>query len=309
MTPDTYCDLLAQLIQHPSNESLADFTEWKAYFNRLSAMESSTCHRAIIAGYQSNCVGFAFAAGYQSALHSMVPSLPNDKISALCVTEENGNHPRAIETTLKNHEDNWQLTGKKKFITGGLGADTLLVAANTGETQQDRPVIKMVKVNRDCNGVAVNPMPQLPFVPEIEHATVEFSQVKCSQDNLLEGDGYADYVKPFRTIEDIYVSLALSSYLLKVSRLLKLPKEICELALANLNQHAFLTTLTATKPMTHLLVASARRQLENFIPLLEPLWQERDANSYSNWLRDKALLNIASTPRNLRTEKAWAQFT
>ena len=39
------------------------------------------------------------------------------------------------------------------------------------------------------------------FVPEISHAEVELDRVKVSDADVLPGDGYDDYLKPFRTIE------------------------------------------------------------------------------------------------------------
>ena len=48
---------------------------------------------------------------------------------------------------------------------------------------------------------------------EIPHAEVGLDRVRVEASAVLPGDGYADYVKPFRTIEDAHVHCALLGYL------------------------------------------------------------------------------------------------
>ena len=45
--------------------------------------------------------------------------------------------------------------------------------------------------------------------------------------DLLPGDGYDIYLKPFRTIEDIHVHAALIGYLVGVARRLEAPLRPC----------------------------------------------------------------------------------
>lgn len=74
-------------------------------------------------------LGLAFAAGYSAALEHLIPdvTLP----CALCVTEADGNHPRAIKASLKasNAGPGYTLDGAKTFVTFGNIAKTLIVAA------------------------------------------------------------------------------------------------------------------------------------------------------------------------------------
>lgn len=60
--------------------------------------------------------------------------------------------------------------------------------------------------------------PARPFIPELPHAQVELDGVLVHDADILPGDGYDDYLKPFRTIEVIYVHTALAGHLIGVAR-------------------------------------------------------------------------------------------
>ena len=157
-------------------------------------------------------------------------------------------------------------------------------------------------------GISVKPMPALSFVPQIDHASVQFQSVKCSADSVLPGDGYSGYVKPFRTIEDIYVSLALCGYLLQVSLTISASREISETIMACIASHAALAQADPTSRATHLLLAGARRQMEQLLPSLETQWAAQHQETFRCWERDKALLKVAATAREKRTDVAWAYY-
>src|SRR6478672_11143237 len=157
--------------------------------------------RALLGGVLADRLGFAFAAGYQAALQYMVPG---DGIRSLCVTEARGNSPKDIDTVF----DGETVTGKKKWATAGPLATELLVCAKTGVDEQGRNKLVMVRVAASSAKLHAS---SAPFVPEIPHAEVELDHVRVL--GVLPGDGYVEYVKPFRTIEDIHVHAALLGYL------------------------------------------------------------------------------------------------
>jgi hypothetical protein len=49
----------------------------------------------------------------------------------------------------------------------------------------------------------------MPLIPEVTHGVVDFTNASISPENVLPGDGYASYMKVFRTIEDIHVNAAI----------------------------------------------------------------------------------------------------
>lgn len=308
MADASLSDTLDLLLDNPCCPEHNSFIDWKAGYYAISENHQSPWVRAVVAGYQADCVGFAFISGYQSALHALVPTLPAGQLSALCVTEKGGNHPRAIQSLLTLESDAYELTGSKSFITGGTLADTLLVAARIDGQQDGHPILKLVKIDSNLHGISIKPMPALAFVPQIEHATVQFQRVTCAKDSVLPGDGYTDYVKPFRTIEDIYVILALCSYLLRVSLKINASHATIESVMACIASHAALAQADPKSPATHLMLAGARQQMEQLLPPLEAQWEAQHKESFKYWERDKALLRVAGAAREKRTDTAWAYF-
>ena len=299
-------DTLLRAPEPPPHESLA---RWKQDYQDTWEAFPSPWAAALAGGYRAGCVGYAFASGYQSALRALVPGLSCAEFCALCVTESGGNHPRAIESTLESRDGSLVLTGRKTFTTGGTQADTLLVAARAGEGADGLPQLKMVKVSREQPGVRTEAMPPLPFVPEIDHAEVHFEDVRCAARDLLPGDGYTNYVKPFRTIEDVHVSLAVSGFLLRIFAVLQPSPGNLESILACIAAHVALAQDDPSSASTHLALAGARGQLEGLLPSLEDEWSQRDDESFQLWQRDKALLDIAGKAREARAKRARERLT
>ena len=68
-------------------------------------------------------------------------------------------------------------------------------------------------------------MTGLPFVPEISHGTVAFSDVPVDSGSILPGDGYSEYIKPFRTIEDLHVFAAILGFIFRIACLFRWPRD------------------------------------------------------------------------------------
>ena len=87
-------------------------------------------------------------------------------------------------------------------------------------------------------------MPATKFVPEVPHAQLQFENLKVKEAEILPGDGYDQYVKPFRTVEDIHVQAAVLSYLMREGQRLSWPQHWLErlsallAALGKLVRHA-----------------------------------------------------------------------
>ena len=150
----------------------------------------------------------------------------------LCASEERGAHPAAIATSLTRGADGAHvLRGKKKWTTFGPAADELLVVATTGADEVGRNRLKLVRIDARRAGVVVREMPPTPFAPELPHAQVEFVDVRVAEDEVLEGDGYARYLKPFRTVEDAHVLGAFVGHVAGLARVNAWPPDALEEAL------------------------------------------------------------------------------
>jgi len=244
----------------------------------------------LLAGDGIDRLGYAFRDGYAAALRALVPGLGDLEVVALCATEEAGAHPRAIQTRW----DGERVTGRKLFVTMGTRADRLLIVAKA-----DKGGLQVVSVEARAPGVTLVPMPPTTFAPEIPHAEVRLAGAPGV---ALPGDGYSDYLKPFRTIEDIHVYAATIGYLMSLGRRVGWkPIVIARLAAVGASL-AHLSELEPLAPATHLALAGALdlgRQLFESLDFKVVPEDER-----ARWLRDKPLLDIAGKVRAQRFETA-----
>ena len=276
---------------------------WEAYRSKRAA-GASPFTAAVIVASQVDRLGFAFAVGYPAALEHMIEGvrLP----SALCITEANGNSPRAIESTLAPKGDRYELHGTKTFVTFGNHAETLIVAARVGEKPDGRPDITVVRIPANRKGVVLQELPQTPFVPEVPHASVQFDRVEVHEDERLPGDGYLHYVKPFRTIEDIHVVGTTLGYLVGLARRTRASATLIAELSADLVALGRLRDESPLDPRVHIALHGVYQHVtrltgsEDFARLLDGA----PADERGRWERDRALLRVASKAREARFERA-----
>jgi len=261
--------------------------------------------RAFAGGACADRLGFAFAGGYAEALRALVPDLLPGSITALCATEEGGAHPRAIHTRLAaTAPGRYELSGRKKWATVASAASSLLVVASTGE-EAGKNRLRVVRVRTDAPGVRLSPS-TAPFVPEIPHAEVELDRVIATDADLLPGDGYDDYLKPFRTIEDLHVHAALAGYLIGVARRHHFPHDLQERLLVLAVAARSLSRADPKAATTHAALAGILDLAHRLVDEFEPLWSQAPDDEWSRWQRDRSLLRVASNARTARRERAWS---
>lgn len=210
--------LHAVLANPPDAEPIDSLDAWWQRHRAVvdGAPSALPVDQAILGGFAADRVAYAFASGYQAALRALVPDLPADCLASLCVTERGGGHPRAVETSLTAiGPDSYRLSGRKRWATLSSDAGVLLVAASTGTDAAGRNRLRLVRVESTAAGVTLTRMAAPPFTPEVSHAEVELSGVLVHERDLYPGDGFARYVRPFRTIEDVHVTAAVFAYLVR----------------------------------------------------------------------------------------------
>jgi acyl-CoA dehydrogenase len=261
--------------------------------------------RAFAGGACADRLGFAFAGGYAEALRALVPDLPPGSITALCATEEGGAHPRAIRTRLAAAgPGRHALSGHKKWATVASSASSLLVVASTGE-EGGRNHLRVVRVRADAPGVRLQPR-AAAFVPEIPHAEVELDGVIATDADILPGDGYDAYLKPFRTIEDIHVHAALAGYLIGVARRRGFSRELLERLLVLAVATRSLAGADPSAETTHAVLAGVLDLAQRLVAEIEPAWSAAPDAEWSRWQRDRPLLRVAGSARAARRERAWS---
>lgn len=282
---------------------------WQGYRNARDAGSNPFRAAAKVAS-EVDRLGLAFAAGYSAALETLVPgvALP----CALCVTEVDGAHPRAIQTALTAAEggSGYTLNGSKSFVTFGDRARTLVIAARVGQQPDGRPELAVVRIPSDREGVLVQELPPIPFVPEVPHARVEFQNVVVDASERLSGDGYLRYVKPFRTVEDIHVYGSALAYLLGLAKRTKAPSDLLTELRAAI---ATLDGLREGPPLDpnihvalHAVIQDAARLLST--DSFSSVWDAAPEEERLRWERDRKLLQVANSAREARFQKAATQL-
>lgn len=294
VTTDVFHFLLTAEIPAPA-DSIAD---WWTTNQEVAAQFEVTVDVAAAGGFAAGTVAHAFGAGYNAALCALIPDLAGH-LAAMCVTEAGGGHPRAIQTTLENGVVN----GTKTFVTMGSSAQELLVVAKAGTSGDGRPVLKLVRVDAAQEGVTVTDRPPLPIVPELPHSEVTLENVQVAE--VYDGDGYLQYVKPFRTVEDIHVSAATVGWMIRVARESPWPQDVIESLLASFAALRSLGQADASSPAIHIALAGVMAQMTDGLAKLDALWNTADLETAAMWSRDKAILQVANRVRAARLETAW----
>jgi acyl-CoA dehydrogenase len=293
------------LTQSPEPAPLDSLEAWWTRHLALALRFESPVDVAFAAGFAADRPGYAFASGYQSALRALLRGLPREQRYALCATEAGGGHPSAMTTRLTA---DGRLTGAKTFVTLGALAEVLLVVATEGQDARGRNRLRLVRVDARRPGVSLTPLPPLPFVPEVPHAELHLDGVALEPGDVLPGDGYARFLKPFRTVEDCHVFTAVLGWLFQVAWRSGWPEAAREGLLALGVMMRGLAGLDPASPATHLALGGALDLVRERLGALEPLWERVDVTTRERWGRDQALLRMAGKAREQRRESARGAF-
>jgi len=302
--------LTAPLVRGP----YADLAAWMQKLPKCPF--TGHVERALWGGFHADRLGYAFVAGYSAALarlleHAARIQLPS-KLS-FCVTESGGGHPRSIATRLDKQGGALVLNGEKTFATLATTADELLVVASRGIEADGKNRLRMVRVKPNATGVTITPRPETPFAPEIPHALVRFTDVVVENEDVLPGDGYEHWVKPFRTIEDTHVLAATIGYLQGAARAHGFDREIsAELVSASLSL-IDVGARDVDAPLTHVVLAGLFGAARRLIGSLDAQWAKASSSKAGTdererWERDRVLLSVAEGAREKRTEAAWGRL-
>jgi alkylation response protein AidB-like acyl-CoA dehydrogenase len=279
--------------------------DWWPRWQAIAARHRGSIERAIAGGGDADRLGWAFAAGYQAALRALLPALPDDVVAALCVTEAEGNQPKAVRTALAAEGEGFRVSGEKRWTTLGPDGGLFVVIARETGSPEARPALRAVLLRSGAPGLSILPMPPTRFVPEVPHARIRLENVRVERDDLLAGDAYERYVKPFRTVEDIHVHAATLAYLLAEARARSWPAAWVERAAAALHVLKGLAALDALAPETHIALAGALAIGEGLVEEADRHWAAQQDDAAARWRRDRELLGVAGKARELRLAAAW----
>jgi hypothetical protein len=305
-----FAELARHLLEQPpepiSASGVAEF--WQAALPVVSTPDAPIA-RAALAGFSADRIGFAFVGGYRAALLRLVPAIDFDSLCCLCATEVGGAHPRAIETRLEPTGDAaFRLDGEKCWSTLAPLSSEALVVARVGEHADGRPRLSVARTSLRAPGIELEAMPAPDFAPEIPHAVVRFRDVVVRPEQLLPGDGYERYLKPFRTIEDLHVHAALIGYLVAVGRRSGWPRSLIERSLALLAALASLAEGDPLDPALHVVLGGAIAEARLLLADSAAHWERASAPERDRWWRDAPLLQVAERARAARLDRAWQRI-
>jgi hypothetical protein len=256
-------------------------------------------------------VGFSFSGAYQSAIEALF-CLQDPLLASVCVTETGGNHPRAINTRLYLEDGDLCLSGEKSFVSGAKDAGMIYVAckdlrSGDGIDSEGRPQIKMISLKTDLQGVNIQEMPSLGFVPEVSHGKVTLEAVCLSESDVLQGDGYLGYVKAFRTYEDLHVCAAMAGYRLGEALEFHWGADVVEEHLSLVLSLREVSSMDLNSAVAHIALSACRTQLDKLIESTNEVFEKTNPDGFVSWQRDSKLLKVASKAHETRTRRAWQQ--
>lgn len=300
---------LIEVLRHllgdePDPAPIADVPSWWARHHAAGEKRTTPVARAFVGGFAADRLGYAFASGYTEALSSLVPVLEGHR-AALCATEAGKSHPRAISTSLRREGEGWLLDGEKSFVTLAEYAEELLVVASLGLDDHERNRLRLVRIPSDREGVRLQPAPPTAFVPEIPHARLLLESVEVSDAEVLQGDGYDDYLKPFRTVEDLHVGAAAIGHLARLAHLHDLGTELLG-ELAELAVSVF--SLALGEPRDAALHVALGGAWERLLGLVQRLDSGALGEDGARLERDRPLFAVAEKARNRRLEVAFKRL-
>lgn len=280
-----------------TNPTLA---EWRAAHEQVRNGYAQPIDAAMASAAQADRLAWVFASGYTEAVRALVAPARNlDGVVSLCVTEAGGNSPKAIETRLNAGANtvSGTMSGTKTMVSGGPWADWFVVLASRGEDEDGMKKLSLLVVPSDRDGVTVEELDPLPIVPEMPHAIVRFDEVQVDADDVISDDAWAEYVRPFRVVEDLYVYAALMAWMVvqaRTSGQLALVHRFVALVAAARNLAAESPHADATVSGLAGLRMMGREALEAFD------WSLVDNELRERWKRDRGLLGVASGARARR---------
>lgn len=282
-------------------------SQWRSEIFTNLGRYSTWLDKAMAGGFLSDRLAYVFLSGYQAALHAKFPMLNPYKIAAFCVSEQGGNRPKAIQTSMQGEGEGYKLDGSKTFVTCAEYADELLVAACDLSKTMTRPHIKILHLAGVVKGARIEEDKVLPFMPELKRGRLTLDGCICPASSLLEGDGYADYIKPFSPLEALYVMAAGVSYMVRLARLYAWPEFFIEQSFAVLVSIQGANFSDPEAIENQIFISGLKEQVKALVVLTEhaDYWADSDPEVHKRWLRDKVMLMMPDRAHGVRLERAW----
>lgn len=259
---------------------------------------------ALACALKADRVAWAFFCGYQGAIQAAFQT------GVGTLGAFGANEPQRkiteVETSLDQQCDPLRLEGNKSWVLAGIDGLTLFVLARRKNGPAKGPgSLCIVKLPIRSTGVQAEPPRPQTVVPELPHSGVRFQSAPVALADVLPGDGYADYAKPFRLREDVFVTGCVLAYLIAESCAGSWPTTWSQRAIAAVT---LLETCSRRDPRevdTIILAAGALSFAGEVIRAAEQHWGLHQQSARERWLRDKAIFDLGKDARRQRVVQSW----
>ena len=309
MTDDEHQVLLNVLLRRPSFAECETLSQWFPVWSAACGAygRQSPYVTAIAGAVQSDRMAWVFFCGNQGAVQASFPVATSDgpRIAAFCANET-GRKLTTIDTSLYTSNNGTWLEGRKSWSLADVDdLDLFVLARAAGGPASGRGSLVVVRVPRTAPGVEMSEARPQSVVPELRHCEVGFAAVPIGDDQLISGDGYADFARPFRLVEDVFVTGCTLAFQLAHGHAAGWPtrwRQRCIAAIVTLGECA---SLDPSDPSTELLTAGALSLAGDVIEQADSFWSQQESTSSARWVRDKPILGLGREARRQRAVSAW----
>ena len=297
--------LLNVLTTPTTTRKIVDTSEFIDYL-RTEAITSLTdpFERLVRASMPAASQANAGIAGHQSAVRRLFQNTPLDAITAFCVSEKRGPHPRYIETQLEIDGNQARISGEKMWGTMAPAATLLYVAASTGVIDGQNQ-LRMVGVSTKAPGITQLPLPPDRQVGGVPICDLRFEATPVDDQHSYPEDAYEFYIKPFRLVEDVFSTVATQISLQQLGQSAGLSQEQREDLLGLIVQGHAVAESAMDAPGDILLLTSYLRASQVFWSALESRQPYASTEFKTFWRTNRPILAVAAKAREQRTKNAW----
>ncbi len=292
----------------PERVPLSDGASFKA-----PLLEATLFEATLLTAARTDRPWVGAAVAIQGAIHRLLDGVDHPlqkqagECIAFCASEMAGNRPSAIETTIaRKPGGDWTLTGTKRWATLGPMSSHLVVIVSESR-DEERNHLRAVVIPSDRAGVLIEEMTIPGSVPNslrLPHSLIHLDGVAVERAEVLAGDGYSSYLKPYRTIEDLFGTAAQASSLLAMGCRHGAPVEAIEGLVALIASLRAVVLEDLGTPSSHLVVSAAEAALPQLIPAIEPCLPA----DVASWWAVGETVPVAQTAKGIRRSRALEQL-
>jgi hypothetical protein len=284
-----------------------DFAGWLPVWTGMQERHAdcSPFVAGVAAALLADRLAWAFFSGYQAAIRSAFPgALSAATVAAFCV-QEPGRRISEITTSLDEDAGGLLLRGHKGWLLADPLDFVLFVLARRAGRDKGPGSLAVASLPFQSDGIRRGAVQPQAMVPELAHAEVCFDAVSLSASQVLPGDGYADYAKPFRVREDICVTGCALACLFAEGRAGEWPApwaQRCVAAIAGLES---CSRLEPDDARTHIVTAGTLSFAGAVIRESEQHRRDDQVAARERWQRDCSILDLGKEARHQRAIKSW----